>query len=67
MSQKAHLETRRAVSYALRALDMMERLEPAEMIEVGSILSVLIQVEIARKNARRQADPPKLGLFPEDE
>ena len=49
-------ETRRVVSYALRALELWAKLTPHEMIEAGSILSTLIQVEIARRNeASKQA------------
>ena len=47
-------ETRRVVSYALRALELWIKLTPHEMIEAGSILSTLIQVEIARRNQRAQ-------------
>lgn len=49
-------ETRRSVSRALRMLEIIEKLTPHEMIEAGSILSTLIQVEIARRNAQQVRD-----------
>ena len=47
-------EARRACSYALRALEIFAKLSTHEMIEAGSVLSTLIQIEIARRNAQQQ-------------
>ena len=47
-------ETRRAVSYAMRALEVMAKLSTIDFLRATAILQRLIEVEIGRRNQRAQ-------------